>query len=45
MMSGKGFMGIAVESEVVADSLANPGSSAGGMLQHHSTFPKITTIP
>ena len=46
-MSGKGFMGIAVVNpEVVTDSLANPGSSAGSMLQYiTSTFPKLQPFP
>ena len=46
-MSGKGFMGIAVVNpEVVADSLANPGSSAGGMLQYITLpFQKLQPFP
>ena len=46
-MSGKGFMGIAVVNpEVVADSLANPGSSGGSMLQYITLpFQKLQPFP
>ena len=46
-MSGKGFMGIAVVNpEVIADSLANPGSSGGSMLQYITLpFQKLQPFP
>jgi len=46
-MSGKGFMGVAVVNpEVVADSLANPGSSGGSMLQYITLpFQKLQPFP
>ena len=46
-MSGKGFMGIAVvDPEVIADSLANPGSSGGSMLQYITLpFQKLQPFP
>lgn len=46
-MSGKGFMGIAVVNpEVIADSLANPGSSGGSMLQYVTLpFQKLQPFP
>ena len=46
-MSGKGFLGIAVVNpEVVADSLANPGSSGGSMLQYITLpFQKLQPFP
>ena len=46
-MSGKGFMGISVVNPgVVADSLANPGSSGGSMLQYITLpFQKLQPFP
>ena len=46
-MSGKGFMGIAVVNpEVIADSLSNPGSSGGSMLQYITLpFQKLQPFP
>ena len=46
-MSGKGFMGIAVVNpELIADSLANPGSSGGNMLQYITLpFQKLQPFP
>ena len=46
-MSGKGFMGIAVVNpEIVADSLANPSSSGGSMLQYITLpFQKLQPFP
>jgi len=46
-MSGKGFMGIAVvEPELIVDSLANPGSSGGSMLQYITLpFQKLQPFP
>ena len=46
-MSGKGFMGIAVVNpELIADSLANPGSSGGSMLQYITLpFQKLQPFP
>ena len=46
-MSGKGFMGVAVVNpEVIADSLANPGSSGGSMLQYITLpFQKLQPFP
>ena len=46
-MSGKGFMGIAVVNpEVIADSLSNPGSSGGNMLQYITLpFQKLQPFP
>ena len=46
-MSGKGFMGIAVVNpEVVANSLSNPGSSGGSMLQYITLpFQKLQPFP
>ena len=46
-MSGKGFLGIAVVNpEVIADSLANPGSSGGSMLQYITLpFQKLQPFP
>ena len=46
-MSGKGFMGIAVVNpEVIANSLANPGSSGGSMLQYITLpFQKLQPFP
>ena len=46
-MSGKGFMGIAVvEPELVVDSLSNPGSSGGSMLQYITLpFQKLQPFP
>ena len=46
-MSGKGFMGIAVvDPEVIADRLANPGSSGGSMLQYITLpFQKLQPFP
>jgi len=46
-MSGKGFMGIAVVNpELIVDSLANPGSSGGSMLQYITLpFQKLQPFP
>ncbi|MDG1545495.1 MAG: site-2 protease family protein [Candidatus Poseidoniia archaeon] len=46
-MSGKGFMGIAVVNpEIIADNLANPGSSGGNMLQYITLpFQKLQPFP
>ncbi len=46
-MSGKGFMGISVVNPgVVADSLANPSSSGGSMLQYITLpFQKLQPFP
>jgi len=46
-MSGKGFMGIAVVNpDLVTDSLANPGSSGGAMLQYMTLpFQKLQPFP
>ena len=46
-MSGKGFMGIAVVNpEVIANSLANPGSSGGSVLQYITLpFQKLQPFP
>ena len=46
-MSGKGFMGIAVvDPELITDSLANPGSNGGTMLQYITLpFQKLQPFP